>query len=82
MAKFDWFDLIFSLVLLFIIFSPFIFSKIQMKSTEIIGWKGIVRSRWFGIPLIYLLLFSYFGSQNLANAIIFSIVLALCIGIK
>ncbi|MDQ0257720.1 small-conductance mechanosensitive channel [Evansella vedderi] len=81
MELFDWFELIFSLVLLFIILSPLIFSKIQKKSTEFIGWKGIVKSRWFGIPLIFLLLFSYFGFLNLATAIAFSIVVSLCISV-
>ncbi len=81
MKQFDWFGLFFSLVLLFIIFSPLIFSKIQKKNTVIIGWKGVVKSRWFGIPLIFLLLFSYFGFLNLTTAITFSIVVSLFISL-
>lgn len=81
MIQFDWFELFFSMVLLGIIFSPFIFSKIQKKRPEFIGWKGIVKSRWFGIPLVFLLLFSYFSFLNLAAAITFSIVVSFLISL-
>ncbi|WP_416150075.1 hypothetical protein ACM26V_03485 [Salipaludibacillus sp. HK11] len=81
MEQFDWLDLFFSFVLIIIIISPLIFSKAQKKSTGFIGLKGVVKSRWFGIPLIYLLLFSYFGYQNLAATITFSIIVSFFISL-
>ncbi|AOM84353.1 hypothetical protein [Salisediminibacterium beveridgei] len=75
------FDVFFTLLLFLIIFSPFVFSRRQKEQTEWTGWRTIVKSRWFGIPLIFLLLFSYFGFLNIALTVTFSVLIAFCISL-
>ncbi|MFA9556798.1 hypothetical protein ACERII_05820 [Evansella sp. AB-rgal1] len=81
MEQFDWYGLLISLLLIFIIFSPLIFSKIEKNNIEYKGWKGLLKSKWFGIPLIFLLLFSYFSFLNLVVSVTFSIVVSFVISL-
>lgn len=79
--QFDLLELYLQMLLLFIIFSPLLFSKVSRKTGSHKDWKRIFTSRWFGIPLIFLLLFTYLGSQNLMVVISTSLVIAISISL-
>ena len=83
--QFDFLGIILTIGIFILIFSPILFSKKQKDRTEYIGWVGVFRSKWFGIPLIFLLLFgnyaNYFGILNIAFIIISSIIVSFLISL-
>ncbi|RXJ04405.1 hypothetical protein DS745_03195 [Anaerobacillus alkaliphilus] len=82
--QFDFLSVMLTFGLFILIFSPILFSKKQKDSTEYIGWVGLFRSRWFGIPLIFLLLFgnyTEFAFLNIVYIIISSIIVSFLISL-
>lgn len=75
MLNFDLPSFISSFALFFLVFSPLIFSE-QKNEKDYIGWKGIFKSKWFGVSFIFLLSYSYFIYLNFVSAILFSIVVS------
>lgn len=78
------FSIILSFGLLLLIFSPIIFSNKQKNGMEHTGWKGIFKSKWFGIPFIFLLLCGKYSETSFLHLVLiitFSIVVSLFISL-
>ncbi|MEB1809084.1 MAG: hypothetical protein LPK26_17660 [Bacillaceae bacterium] len=65
--KIDILGILLTLGLFILIFSPILFSKKQKDSTESMGWAGLFKSKWFGIPFIFLLLFGNYSELAFLN---------------
>ncbi|MDV2682840.1 hypothetical protein RYX56_00485 [Alkalihalophilus lindianensis] len=66
----DVLSMLLTLTLLLLIFSPLIFSRRQVESRIEFGWKHVLKSKWFGIPFIFLLLLTDFSTLTLGYILI------------
>ncbi|WP_368505059.1 hypothetical protein AB3N04_05265 [Alkalihalophilus sp. As8PL] len=66
----DVLSMLLTLALLLLIFSPLIFSRRQVESKIEFGWKHVLKSKWFGIPFIFLLLLTDFSTLTLGYILI------------
>ncbi|KMJ55446.1 hypothetical protein AB685_27200 [Bacillus sp. LL01] len=61
----DVLSMLLTLALLLLIFSPLIFSRRQKESRIEFCWKHVLKSKWFRIPFIFLLLLTDFSTLTL-----------------